>query len=202
MRMLAKLFVVASILASAPIARADVSYSVYGVRAGDTLNMREQPSPSATVVQPIPFDADGITLTGRTSQGDWAEVNYQRKRGWVNARYLGIGKQGKFQLPAYLDCSGTEPFWTISLIPGLARAEFLFAQRRSFFNLTRAQTAMNHPNIWLIKGSARPGGDMSLIVRNETCNDGMSDNRYQYSSIALVSGLDMLAGCCRPAIPR
>ena len=61
---------------------------------------------------------------------------------------------------------------------------------------------MNHSDLWLIKASARPGGDVQLIVRNETCNDGMSDTRYPYSSIVLVSGLDMLAGCCRPAIPR
>jgi len=43
---------------------------------------------------------------------------------------------------------------------------------------------------------------MSLIVRQETCNDGMSDNRYPYFAIAMLSGLNMVAGCCRPAVPR
>ena len=202
MRLIANLILALVAVAMTPLARADVIYSVYGVRAGDTLHMRTQPDPGAPVVQAIPPDGVGIALTGRTAQGNWAEVTYQRKRGWVNARYLGIGTPGKFQLPAYLDCSGTEPFWTIGLVPGLARADFLFAQRRVVFNLTHAQTAMNHSDLWLIKASARPGGDVQLIVRNETCNDGMSDTRYPYSSIALVSGLDMLAGCCRPAIPR
>lgn len=199
MRLTTLIFLV--LLAVPAIARADVTYSVHGVRPGDTLNMRVQPNPRAPVVQTIPHDADGIALTGNTSQGDWTEVTFQRKRGWVNGRFLGLGPPGRYQLPAYLDCAGTEPFWSISLIPGLARAEMKFAERRHFFRLTRAQQAMNRSDIWMIRGATRPG-EMSLIVRHETCSDGMSDNRYPYSAIALVSGLDMVAGCCRPAVPR
>lgn len=188
-------------LALAAAVNADVAYSVYGVRPGDTLNMRVLPNPNAAVVQTIPHDAEGISLTGRTAPGEWAEASFRRKKGWVNARFLGLGSPGRFQLPAYLDCSGTEPFWTISLRPDQARADMMFAERRFFFRLTRAQQAMNRSDIWLLRASARPG-EMSLIVRNETCSDGMSDNRYPYSAIALISGLDMVAGCCRPAIPR
>lgn len=193
---------ICAILFAATVARADVAYSVFGVRPGDTLNMRVQPNPRAPVVQTIAHDAEGIALTGRTSQGDWTEITFRRKRGWVNARFLGIGAPGRYQLPAYLDCSGTEPFWSISLMPGSARADMMFAEKRFFFRLTRAQQAMNRSEIWLLRGSGRPAGEMSLIVRSETCSDGMSDTRYPYSAVALISGLDMVAGCCRPATPR
>jgi uncharacterized membrane protein len=189
------------VLVSAAQARADVAYSVFDVRPGDTLNMRLQPNPQAPVVFAIPHNATGIGLTGRTAQGGWVEVNFLRKRGWVNGRFLGFG-QGRWGLPAYLDCSGTEPFWSIAVMPGLARAELLFAERRAFFNLTRAQSAMNRNDIWHLKASGRPGGDLSLIVRHEVCSDGMSDTRYPFSAVALMSGLDVIAGCCRRGTPR
>lgn len=182
-------------------ARADIEYSVYGVRPGDVLNMRVQPRPTALVVQAIPHNAEGITLTGRDAQGGWIEVAYARKRGWVNGRFLGLGSAGRWQVPAFLDCSGTEPFWGVSLRPGTATADMMFVEKRYFFRLTRAQQAMNRADIWLIRGATRPG-EMSLIVRREECNDGMSDNRYPYSSVVLISGLNMVAGCCRPAVPR
>lgn len=198
MRPLIALFI--SLLA-ATAARADLTYSVYGVRAGDMLNMRAQPNPQSPIVQTIPHDGTGIVLTDRTAPSGWVEVTWRRKRGWVNSRFLGWGTPGRYQIPAYLDCSGTEPFWTIALAPGFARADLMFAERRYVFRLTRAQQAMNRSDIWLIRGATRPG-EMSLIVRQEACNDGMSDTRYPYSSVAMVSGLDMVAGCCRPAIPR
>ena len=191
-------FVIALIAAAS--ARADVSYSVYGVRPGDTLNMRTQPNPNAPVVQTIPFDGRDIGLTGRNAPGAWVEVMYNRKRGWVNARFLGYGNS-RYQVPAFLDCTGTEPFWSIGLRPGAAQADLMFAERRMSFRLTRAEQAMNRSDVWHFKGVSRPG-EMSLIVRNESCSDGMSDTRYPFSAVALISGLNVIAGCCRPAVPR
>jgi uncharacterized membrane protein len=185
----------------ATAAEADVVYSVMNVRPGDTLNMRLQPRPNAPVVQTIPHNGTGIALTGRSSSGGWFEVTYRRKRGWVNARFLGIG-QGRFALPAYLDCFGTEPFWSIAVTPGLARADLMFTERRNVYRLTGAHNAMGRTDIFAIRGAANRGSQMSLIVRHEACSDGMSDARYPYSTVALISGLNTIAGCCRPAAPR
>jgi uncharacterized membrane protein len=191
---------IASLFAAAT-AHAQVSYAVANVRPGDTLNVRTQPNPQAPVVQTIPFNGKGITLTGHTAQGGWVRVTYNRKSGWVNSRYLGYGDTGRYQLPANMECVGTEPFWGISLTPGNARADMNFAERRYSIRLTRAQQAMNRSDIWLLRGASRPG-EMSLIIRHETCSDGMSDNRYPFSAIAMISGLDMVAGCCRVGAPR
>ena len=187
-------------LIAAATAQADVSYSVFGVRPGDTLNMRSQPNPNAPVVQTIPFDGRDIGLTGRNAPGAWVEVIYNRKRGWVNGRFLGYGT-GRYQVPAFLDCTGTEPFWSIGLRPGAAQADLMFAERRMSFRLTRVEQAMNRSDVWHFRGASRPG-EMSLIVRNESCSDGMSDTRYPFSAVALISGLNVIAGCCRPGAPR
>jgi uncharacterized membrane protein len=179
---------------------AAVTYSVVNVRPGDTLNMRAQPNPNAPVVFTIRHDATGIALTGRRAAGEWVEVTYQRRRGWVNGRFLGLAS-GQYEIPAFLDCAGTEPFWSIQLTPGLARADLMFAERRYLFRIARFQQAMNRVDIAHIRGTSRTAS-MSLIVRHERCSDGMSDTDYPYSAVALISGVNAIAGCCRPARPR
>jgi uncharacterized membrane protein len=193
------LLFLASLLAAA-VSLAAVTYSVVNVRPGDSLNMRAQPHLNAPIILTIPHDATGIVLTGRRSAGDWAEVTYQRKRGWVNARFLGLAS-GRHEIPAFLDCAGTEPFWSIQLTPGMARADLMFAERRYLFRITRFQQAMNRTDIAHIRGASR-AASMSLIVRHESCSDGMSDTNYPYSAVALISGIHTIAGCCRPALPR
>lgn len=187
-------------LFAATIALAGVAYSVVNVRPGDFLNMRAAPRPDAPVVLTIPFDAEGIQLTGRRSGGNWVEITFQRRRGWVNAHFLGLAS-GRYQIPAFLDCTGTEPFWSIALSPGYAKADLMFAERRYLFRITRFQQAMNRTDIAHITGRSR-NANMSLIVRHEVCSDGMSDTRYPFSAVALISGVNTIAGCCRPGIAR
>ncbi len=189
----------ASLLAATVVAAA-VAYSVVNVRPGDVLNMRAQPSATARVVATIPHSATGIVLTGRRATADWVEVTYQRHRGWVNAHFLGLAS-GRYEIPAFLDCTGTEPFWSIRLTPGYAHADLMFAQRRYLFRISRFQQAMNRTDISHLRGIAR-GANMSLIIRHESCSDGMSDTNYPYSAIALISGTHTIAGCCRPAVAR
>lgn len=189
----------ASLLAATVVAAA-VAYSVVNVRPGDVLNMRAQPNPSAPVVATIPHNATNVLLTGRRGTGDWIEVTYQRRRGWVNANFLGLAS-GRYEIPAFLDCTGTEPFWSIKLTPGYAHADLMFAERRYLFRLQRFQQTMNRTDIFHLRGIAR-GANMSLIIRHESCSDGMSDTNYPYSAIALISGIHTIAGCCRPAIAR
>jgi uncharacterized membrane protein len=190
---------IASLL-TATIASAAVAYSVINVRPGDTLNMRAQPNANARVIHTIPHDATGVLLTGRRSAGEWVEVTFQRRRGWVNGQFLGLAS-GRYEIPAFLQCAGTEPFWSIQLTPGYARADLMFNERRYLFRIQRFQQAMNRTDIAHIRGSTR-NASMSLIVRHETCSDGMSDMNYPFSAVALISGVNTIAGCCRPAQPR
>ena len=183
-------------------ARDEISYGVTGVAATDTLAMRAAPDANATIVGTIPHNGEGIVATGGTTPGGWSEVAYQGKRGWVNARFLGIGNDPATRLPALLECLGAEPFWRITLSPGAARAELLFSEREYNYRLTHAASAMGRPGIWSIKGSDGQT-EISLTVQRESCSDSMSDIDYPYSSVALVPPVaEMIVGCCRPHQPR
>lgn len=187
----------AFVVATATLAfAAPLSYSVLGVDANDTLALRAGPSASAQKLADIPADAEGLRTTGRTTaSGDWIELRYEGQRGWVSARYLAFGPAGGIQLPALLRCSGTEPFWSVDVSPQRTKAELNFLDRKYMLPITRAASAMNRNEIWIVK-AASGKTQLSLIVRQESCSDGMSDRDYPYSAIALVPGSDIIAGCC------
>jgi uncharacterized membrane protein len=182
-------------------APSEISYGVTGVAATDTLAMRAAPDANADAVGTIPHNGEGIVATGGTTPGGWAEVSYQGKRGWVNARFLGLGNDAGTRLPALLECMGTEPFWRITLSPGAARADLLFVERVHNFRLTHAASAMGRSDIWTVKGTDGQT-EMSLTVQRQSCSDSMSDIDYPYSTTARVPGADLIAGCCRPHQPR
>lgn len=174
------------------------TYSVTGVRENDTLALRASATSSATKVADIPSDATDLVPTGKVSaSGEWAEIRYDGRRGWVSARYLAYGEAGSVQIPVRLQCTGTEPFWGISLRPGSMQADLNFLDRKYTRPISNASAAMNHNDIWIVKS---PAGrtQLSLIVRKESCSDGMSDREYPFSAIALVPGADIIAGCCAP----
>ena len=173
-----------------------LSYSTYGVGPNDTLALRANPSATAQKLGDIPHDASDLHASGNTTAaGDWAEIEYHGRRGWVNSRYLAFGASSGKQLPALLNCSGTEPFWAINLAPGRANADLNFLNRRFALRITRAASAMNRTDIWIVK-SRDARTEISLIVHKESCSDGMSDRNYPYSAVALVPGADIVAGCC------
>jgi hypothetical protein len=67
-------------------------YSVQGVEAGDTLNVRTDPDPRAEVLGQLPRDATGILAMGderRIGSAIWRKVKCRKLVGWVNARFLG-----------------------------------------------------------------------------------------------------------------
>ncbi len=179
----------------------EIGYGVTGVAPNDTLAMRAAPDASATMVGAIPHTGEGIVAAGGTTPGGWSDVAYNGKRGWVKARFLGIGNDPSTRLPALLECLGTEPFWRITLSPGAARAELMFVERDYDFRLTHAASAMGRSDIWTVKGTGGQS-EMSLTVKRESCSDGMSDTNYPYSTVARVPGADLIAGCCRPHQPR
>jgi uncharacterized membrane protein len=177
-------------------AAAAPTYSVMGVREGDTLALRAGPNPDAAKVADIPRDANNLIPTGKTSaNGDWAEIRYDGHRGWASAKYLAYGEADAMQIPVRLQCAGTEPFWSITLTPGRMNADLSFLERSYKQPISRVSAAMNHNDIWIVKS---PSGNksISLIVRQEKCSDGMSDREYPFSGLALVPGSDIIAGCC------
>jgi uncharacterized protein YraI len=66
-------------------------YKVVKVESWDTLNMRSGPGVSNAVVTKLPYNAQGLTMTGgqkTVGRTQWVEVNWQGKSGWVSQAYL------------------------------------------------------------------------------------------------------------------
>lgn len=66
-------------------------YKVIKVESWDTLNMRAGPGVKNAVVTQLPYNAQGLVLTGKqiaVGRTQWAEVNWQGKTGWVSKAYL------------------------------------------------------------------------------------------------------------------
>jgi hypothetical protein len=66
-------------------------YTVHGVVAPDTLNVRARPDPHSAALVQIPADAPGIVASGKrrpVGASTWWEVSYRGHRGWVNGRFL------------------------------------------------------------------------------------------------------------------
>jgi hypothetical protein len=67
------------------------TFSVVGIAAGDTLNVRNGPSAANGVTIQLPNGYGGITLIGSPVMNDsteWVNVRFRGGSGWVNRQYL------------------------------------------------------------------------------------------------------------------
>lgn len=69
------------------VAPAAPSFSVYGVAAGDVLNMRSGPSEDYAIVGRIPPNGNGVRMVGPCITF-WCQIQFRNTRGWVNRYYL------------------------------------------------------------------------------------------------------------------
>ena len=175
-------------------------FDVTGVAAGDTLNIRERPDPSAPVIGTLPPEATGVEVVAERS--GWAQVNTAGRRGWVNSRFLryrtDVWADG--ELPQTLRCTGTEPFWGIE-----ARGdEVVFSSPDKGERAMALRSVMDNdvpgsPLRGMIAGD--DAGRMTAVIQPQTCSDGMSDRAYGLTATVIFDGArqqsQMLTGCCR-----
>lgn len=114
------------------------------------------------------------------------------------AALLFLGPQAAAQSGA-LNCSGTEPFWTVKITaqqatlttPDGGEVPLGTASVRHAFGVKPDQI-----RVYEIR---RPNGESATLVvtRNpQTCSDGMSDRRYPYD-VVFIDRERVLQGCCR-----
>lgn len=198
MRLLSRLApILLSVVAAVPGAAQDLPalYDVVGVAADDVLNLREAPSAGAAILGHLAPDARGIEVMA--IEGDWAQVNLDEGRAHAALRYLqaqdGPG-WAALQLP--LRCFGTEPFWSISVEPALDVA----ALSRPDTTTRMLELGPRWP--WGDLGAAPSAGlamrDGFLMLRGESCSDGMSDREYGIAADLFLAGAtaERLRGCC------
>lgn len=183
-------------------------YTVTGVAANDTLNIRENPSASAADIGDL-LPGQVIEVLELSDDQRWGLVSAVESAGWVSTRYLTLTPKSngyaanEFDLPSEMTCFGTEPFWDANIQTGVS------------FSMSDFAMANSAPQVSLILGMARPvnvgpdyfgfiAGQYAGVIRREYCDDGMSDNQYGWSLNLLFpreGGVAMLAGCCRATRP-
>jgi uncharacterized membrane protein len=94
-----------------------------------------------------------------------------------------------------LACAGTEPFWGIT-----TEAKSLsldnYGDEVAKYEITDVSAAVGTQEGWTTLISAQNKAEkLSLIVKKEECNDGMSETVYKYSA-SVVTGGSLLIGCC------
>ena len=174
----------------------DTHYAITGVAQGDTLNIRARPDPSSATIGSIPYNAHGIIATGRQQRHRgslWREVRHDGDIGWVNDHYLRAEPATLFPVP--LDCSGTEPFWSLNIDQ---RAQFTTPEQRyPAIPGLPAQRSLNRLDHWTLtlQPADSPGPAFAAILDTRQCSDGMSDNRYRYEIVLRLHG-QTWSGCC------
>lgn len=178
-------------------------FDVTGVAANDRLNLRAMPDASSSVLSELAHDAKGVEVVAVRS--GWGLVNTHERSGWVNMRYLkeraGVWQPG--QVPATLNCLGTEPFWSLRQVGGNLVHETPEASR-----LLQRRVVVDNPH--------QPGPARSIVAGDESgrltvvlhptpypaqCTDGMSDRFFALSATLLFEGAGQASrmenGCCR-----
>ncbi len=192
----------AFLLSLAPPADAFETYTVTGVKAGDTLTLREQPveggKPSDwKALGNIPADAETVLGTGRSIQVNgqrWAEVSFSGTLGWVNATFLAAAGDPADLKGETFQCAGTEPFWGVTLGP--ETGEYSDPEQSFPVVTERVQpsTARLFPLLYRLKDD-KGRSYRATVTERAGCIDGMSE--YDYAFEVLLSGDDNFEqGCC------
>lgn len=200
MKRLACLLVLLALPAAAQDLRHPALYDVAGVEADDVLNLRAGPTVDQPVIGTLAPDAEDVEVMRINESGTWGLVARPEGRGWASLAFL--QRQPAFEegtLPRPLYCSGTEPFWSLSLLPdGQAT---LSEPGSPDVPLTETWSGKPEGRLGTTFGItlSAPDGRATAIVEREMCSDGMSDRPYGFAVEVLLQGGTaprLLSGCC------
>ncbi|KGJ02377.1 peptide-binding protein [Paracoccus halophilus] len=176
-------------------------YDVTVVATWDTLNVRAAPDGKAPIVGKLASTAKGIELLDRDASGKWGLVNIGEGSGWVALRFLKpqtpVWKSDA--LPLSLQCTGTEPFWSLKTVEkGVVLGEPERDDRRLSLRKVMDRGIAGDPMRGIIAGDDT--GRLTAVVQPMQCSDGMSDRAYGLAVTVILDGQDMpsrmLTGCC------
>lgn len=176
-------------------------YRVTGVASGDVLNMRAQPSASSGVVGTLSPNESGLVVAGtrmETNGSVWWQVIGEGGPGWVNARYLAPDGAPSGDETFPLVCTGTEPFWSVTVIGGEARFETPDgAETWQAGPMTSAAGMTGRYAARLESGGGV--GHLAAWRNHNFCSDGMSDIGFPYEGIVIAPDGTIYGGCCQRA---
>lgn len=191
-----KRFAFAFLLAT-PLAAQDLPalYDVTGVASDDILNVRTRPMASANVVGTLAFDATGVEVL--EEENGWGRVNVDGMSGWASLRFLQEVPDSQIETAQRFNCFGTEPFWALNVTQGDVAVFSTPEGSDKAFSLGVMTTASGRFELHAILGSAQ-AENITIVVSEEICSDGMSDNLFGFDGTVVIGGYDMqvYSGCC------
>jgi uncharacterized membrane protein len=182
-------------------------YRVVNVAAGDTLNLRGDPSKTAPTIGSLSPSETGIIVTGVSQSVEgatWWQVFHgaaEKSTGWVNAHFLApVDSPGEPESNFSLRCVGTEPFWSLDLTAGQAIFTGLEGEQLRWRASPWRQVVGFGPGqrftIGLGSTEDAHEGWLAVSRAQQFCTDGMSDLEYPYDVIMTIPRGDILGGCC------
>lgn len=177
-------------------------HDVAGVASNDVLNLRAEPSASAQIVGSLTPNQQDVEVVGLSPDGKWGRINLSESSGWASKAFLTRQNNAPwFALQSGLHCSGTEPFWSLTLDPVAKSARFATPESEGL-ELTISTTWPG--NDWQpVAGLQMSAGENSAmaVIRAEACSDGMSDRThglavdvFSFGATTVANG--SLHGCC------
>lgn len=178
-------------------------YRVAGVAADDRLNLRAQPGAASAIVGALASDASNVVVSGLRQEiggSVWWEIYADGKTGWANARYLtpmSVDDEKETGFP--LACTGTEPFWGLTLENGQATLTEPGAAD-VFFGAEQLPSPASGPGTIVYRlADASVAGHLVAIRTYDFCSDGMSDRQFPFAAIVITPDQVVRSGCCHRA---
>jgi len=88
-------------------------FMVTDVASDDTLNIRAEPDATSDIIGE--FGPNTLNVEILRVQEGWGQVPTAEGLGWVSMRFLAENPWPEGEVPRPLACSGTEPFWSLTL---------------------------------------------------------------------------------------
>ena len=172
-------------------------FEVTGLTAGDHLNVRAGPSAKAKDIGDLTAGTL-VEVTQIDPNVGWAQIVYGEWTAWAYARFLTAVDTPLLSgtdLPANMNCGGTEPFWDVQISNGRVADFGMMGGARVMEDISHAGKSSNH----ILKQSIQTES-WSAFLEKRQCSDGMSDRQMGIAIELLATGDDAdfrhLSGCC------
>jgi hypothetical protein len=155
--------------------------------------------------EPVGTLARGHRVEATAVDGVWVRFALGEVDAWaaVDAlRPVEVPWLGSTRLPVGLVCSGTEPFWSLTLAP--EAIVWRTPEAETPWGLFAAAPATGRPAFPVLLTLMRESRSMLAIIRPGACSDGMSDRTQAWHAEVVTQTPDgaggvltLHTGCCR-----
>lgn len=171
-------------------------HDVVDVASDDVLNIRTLPSNAGTIIGTLDPNQIGVEVIRLSDDGRWGLVNAGEGAGWAFMRYL-ARQPGQGEMPDFLLCSGTEPFWNVDLTNWVGVLHQPGDDPVELPALWQDISVQDRHLGYAFGDGAR---NMHAVVSRAACSDGMSDRDYGFAVDVMVDlgpgQRRLLSGCC------